>query len=87
MTNLHAGGKFGKAYQVSGGLHGVGAKCVNAVSEWFEVEVRRDSKVHKMEFSWYHYQKMKVIGTLNAQVYCCFLSRPSDIFDNSRVQI
>ena len=52
MTNLHAGGKFGKgAYQVSGGLHGVGAKCVNAVSEHFEVEVRRDGKVYKMEFS------------------------------------
>lgn len=64
MTNLHAGGKFGKgAYQVSGGLHGVGAKCVNAVSEWFEVEVRRDSKVHKMEFSrGLTTQKMKVIG-------------------------
>ena len=43
LTNLHAGGKFGKgAYQVSGGLHGVGAKCVNAVSEWFVAEVRRD---------------------------------------------
>ena len=43
LVNLHAGGKFGKgAYQVSGGLHGVGAKCVNAVSEHFEVEVRRD---------------------------------------------
>ena len=52
MTNLHAGGKFGKgAYQVSGGLHGVGAKCVNAVSEWFEVEVSRDDKVHHMAFS------------------------------------
>jgi DNA gyrase subunit B len=64
MTNLHAGGKFGKgAYQVSGGLHGVGAKCVNAVSEWFEVEVRRESKVHKMEFSrGITTQKMKVIG-------------------------
>lgn len=64
MTNLHAGGKFGKgAYQVSGGLHGVGAKCVNAVSEWFEVEVRRDSKVHKMEFSrGITTQKMKIIG-------------------------
>lgn len=52
MTNLHAGGKFGKgAYQVSGGLHGVGAKCVNAVSEAFEVEVRRDGNVYHMGFS------------------------------------
>ncbi len=52
LTNLHAGGKFGKgAYQVSGGLHGVGAKCVNAVSEWFEAEVRRDGKVYHMRFA------------------------------------
>ncbi len=52
MTNLHAGGKFGKgAYQVSGGLHGVGAKCVNAVSEHFEVEVRKNGQIYKMEFS------------------------------------
>jgi len=52
LTNLHAGGKFGKgAYQVSGGLHGVGAKCVNAVSEWFTAEVKRDGKVHKMAFA------------------------------------
>ena len=51
LTNLH-GGKFGKgAYQVSGGLHGVGAKCVNAVSVWFIAEVRREGKVHQMEFS------------------------------------
>ena len=52
MTNLHAGGKFGKgAYQVSGGLHGVGAKCVNAVSDHFEVEVRKGGQIYKMEFS------------------------------------
>jgi DNA gyrase subunit B len=51
LTNLHAGGKFGKgAYVVSGGLHGVGAKCVNAVSEWFEAEVRRGGKIHHMRF-------------------------------------
>ncbi|MEY3000871.1 MAG: hypothetical protein RL648_1085 [Verrucomicrobiota bacterium] len=64
MTNLHAGGKFGKgAYQVSGGLHGVGAKCVNAVSEWFEVEVSRDKQVHHMAFSrGKTTQKMSVIG-------------------------
>jgi DNA gyrase subunit B len=52
MTNLHAGGKFGKgAYQVSGGLHGVGAKCVNAVSEKFDVEVRRNGHVYYMSFA------------------------------------
>ncbi len=51
LTNLHAGGKFAKgAYMVSGGLHGVGAKCVNAVSEWFEAEVRREGKIHHMRF-------------------------------------
>jgi DNA gyrase subunit B len=64
LTNLHAGGKFGKgAYQVSGGLHGVGAKCVNAVSEWFEAEVRRNSKVHQMRFAQGKTtQKITVIG-------------------------
>ncbi len=52
LTNLHAGGKFGQgAYKYSGGLHGVGAKCVNALSEWFKVEVYRDGRVHFMEFS------------------------------------
>jgi DNA gyrase subunit B len=64
LTNLHAGGKFGKgAYQVSGGLHGVGAKCVNAVSEWFEAEVRRNGKVHQMRFAQGKTtQKIAVIG-------------------------
>ena len=64
LTNLHAGGKFGKgAYQVSGGLHGVGAKCVNAVSEWFEAEVRRGGKVYQMRFAQGNTtQKMQVIG-------------------------
>ncbi len=64
LTNLHAGGKFGKgAYQVSGGLHGVGAKCVNAVSEWFEAEVCRGGKVYQMRFAQGRTtQKMTVIG-------------------------
>jgi DNA gyrase subunit B len=52
LTNLHAGGKFGQgAYKYSGGLHGVGAKCTNALSEWFKVEVTRDGKVHHMAFA------------------------------------
>ncbi len=51
LTRLHSGGKYGQGgYIFSGGTHGVGAKCVNAVSEWFEVEVSRDGKVYHMGF-------------------------------------
>ena len=51
LTDLHAGGKFGQgAYKYSGGLHGVGAKCVNALSDWFKAEVTRDSKLYSITF-------------------------------------
>jgi topoisomerase-4 subunit B len=67
MTTLHAGGKFdGKAYETSGGLHGVGASVVNALSEWMEVDVARDKQAHKMRFERGHaIGKLKALGAVN----------------------
>ena len=67
MTTLHAGGKFdGKAYETSGGLHGVGASVVNALSEWMEVDVARDKRGHKMRFERGHaVGKLKDLGAVN----------------------
>ncbi|HUF60597.1 MAG TPA: DNA topoisomerase (ATP-hydrolyzing) subunit B [Verrucomicrobiales bacterium] len=66
LTNLHAGGKFGQgAYKYSGGLHGVGAKCVNALSDWFKAEIARDGKLYAISFErGKTVQKLEIVGDL-----------------------
>jgi DNA gyrase subunit B len=68
LTTLHSGGKYGQGgYKFSGGTHGVGAKCVNAVSEWFEVEVSRNGEVYAMGFErGQTVEKLHVIGKSKA---------------------
>ena len=83
-TVLHAGGKFGGGgYKVSGGLHGVGASVVNALSEWLVVQVYRDGKIYEMKFSRGHItQEMKVVGTCDHTGTVVTFKPDGQIFDD-----
>jgi len=82
LTTLHSGGKYGQGgYKFSGGTHGVGAKCVNAVSEWFEVEVSRDGQVHSMEFErGKTIEKLHIIGKAKGTGTLITFKPDSEIF-------
>jgi DNA gyrase subunit B len=82
LTTLHSGGKYGQGgYKFSGGTHGVGAKCVNAVSEWFEVEVSRNGEVYHMEFErGKTTKKLEIIGKAKETGTLITFLPDSDIF-------
>ena len=85
FTVLHAGGKFGGGgYKVSGGLHGVGASVVNALSEWLQVEVHKDGKIHQMKFSRGEIkQGMTVIGTTDKTGTTVTFKPDPEMFDTT----
>ena len=87
LTTLHSGGKYGQGgYKFSGGTHGVGAKCVNAVSEWFEVEVSRNSQVHHMKFErGKTVKKLEVIGKASGTGTLISFKPDAEIFKETTV--
>ena len=84
-TVLHAGGKFGGGgYKVSGGLHGVGASVVNALSEWLEVEVHRDGSIYQMKFARGAItQEMRVIGKTDRHGTSVTFKPDPEMFDTT----
>jgi DNA gyrase subunit B len=87
LTTLHSGGKYGQGgYKFSGGTHGVGAKCVNAVSEWFEVEVSRGGQVHHMKFERGRtVKKLDVIGKAKGTGTLITFKPDAEIFRDTTV--
>ncbi|MCX6939053.1 MAG: DNA topoisomerase (ATP-hydrolyzing) subunit B [Verrucomicrobia bacterium] len=87
LTTLHSGGKYGQGgYKFSGGTHGVGAKCVNAVSEWFEVEISKGGHVHHMRFAQGKVvKKLEVIGTATSTGTLVTFKPDSEIFKQTTV--
>ena len=85
LTKLHAGGKFGGGgYKFSGGLHGVGVSCVNALSEWLDVEVAQNGKLHKMTFNRGVAQRpLAVVGNTNNRGTTITFFPDSDIFETT----
>src|SRR6266853_4263484 len=85
LTTLHSGGKYGQGgYTYSGGTHGVGAKCVNAVSEWFSVEVSRNGQVHQMQFErGKTTKKLEVIGKAKGTGTLVTFKPDSEIFQET----
>ncbi len=84
-TVLHAGGKFGGGgYKVSGGLHGVGASVVNALSEWLEVEVHKNGQIYQMKFSRGSItQEMKILGSTDKNGTIVRFKPDPEIFDET----
>ena len=85
LTILHAGGKFNNnAYQVSGGLHGVGVSVVNALSEWLIANVKRDGKLYEQRFSRGNAtSKLEVVGTSKETGTIITFKPDSEIFDTT----
>ncbi len=85
FTILHAGGKFGGGgYKVSGGLHGVGASVVNALSEWLEVQVHKNGKIHQMKFARGHItQEMTIIGDTDRTGTIVTFKPDTEMFDTT----
>ena len=87
LTTLHSGGKYGQGgYKFSGGTHGVGAKCVNAVSEWFEVEISKGGHVHHMRFAQGKVvKKLEIIGTATSTGTLVTFKPDAEIFKQTTV--